>query len=1670
MPPRRSSRSVSNQKSNTQPSLEAPAEHPASVPASAKNPRSSNLTSSAKSSASSRKSQSHSSHKNVNVSADMMVAAAAAGAPIDVVPVTATGNGGDTSGTPALNERKHSSARKRARENDAPPGARNQKSQKSTSRPPTDDDDENVGANADAVDIVAHAAARAAGNAAMPGVSLRRLADDPLMSLAAERWAVGEASSSASIARDDELVRDVYHRELVGGGPKNMPTPSRRRRSVLDATRYLEAFLQPTLPTETDAVVSDEHVLSIAALVCEKRHSGVPAWAWVHANEADGEKRFDVFFSAAIALTARISELAAVERDALLDFLGVVFTSLEQPFVRVRALKLVSISAWHLMSESRRELELALNPKLERAWKKLLAREAKEKMDTTSLPNDVKFLAGVLDSFEVELNAAADDAATATTTPAVPGAHAAAVCARYLELLMCLYNQLATRRYVRTLVDDRGIAARLALHPLAASTNGSPLTCASLFAKMRLAFEPLSAFEVDDHTYQPLSIDEVRRRHDASILQMQALIHARKPLYAPLDTTLCFETVKHVTGQGVLRAHLRELSAERLKMLTCTSLRIVSSTAFASSTPPSFCDERTFHEECMVRRYARPQDAVEAINLMPLFPTEVELFDAANFAEDESDGTAADDEGTGVLVASNADVALPLPLPRLSLQYLTLKDYLTRCFHLHRLESTYEIKGDVVDTARRLGMPSYRSDRNGSSSCAFFPGWSRMALPLRDTPKLVDIGAPRLGEAKPSLVLLEVKVSFDRREYSPQMMADWDGIRPNEAMFMLTVDASGDANLQRHGGVRHVRGGEVLMVFDAEGNPLPNFRHVAQTSQSEYFQRHRPRKNDSNDAGVRMSTEGIMEASMLRGTPGESGPSGRERTFAIAMDAARYHADMKAMEAANSANPYMGFNVLLRRSPEANNFKSVLECVRDVLNEDQLQLSAAAAPPDQLAPAEMEADASVPAIRAVGGSGLPEWLEDVFLGYGSPDAAHPDALAEEASSYELDFGDTFVDAEHVKESFPEAVSVEFVGADGAVWKNPAPPFRCQFDRMSDDDQSTAVRVMPSAGSPATNASLRFSPAQVNAIRLGCMRGLSLVVGPPGTGKTDVAVQILSLLHRNFPRERVLIVTHSNAALNDIFQKLFVKDTIAQRYLLRLGAGERSLGVSEDFSNTGRVDATLQRRLELLGEVERLALAMGMSEDDAKDAAYTCESAARFHLLHVSRSFEQYAKEAEGQKTLPSSFPFASFLSGAAELPKDLEEARACYEHHVKTLFDELEEYRPFEVLPTHGKRLSYLLVHQSKVVAMTTTHAALKRKDFLASGWQYDTLVMEESAQVTEIDALIPMMLQRSTGAGSGGNAPQSRLKRIVLIGDHNQLPPVVQNHVLSSYSNLEVSLFARLVRLGVPHVTLDLQGRSRETLCDLYAWRYGTSPGLRTLDTCKACEDEKSTPPSSGSMRSTYDLANAGFAHDYQFIDVSEETMGGEESCPRPHYVQNLVEAEYVVATYMYMRMIGYPRESIVLLTTYVGQRDLLEDVVARRCAQHPLFGRPRAISTVDRFQGQQSDFVLVSLVRTKSVGYVRDVRRLVVALSRARLGLYVFGKFDLFRDVAEWKPAMDKFNTRPSKLALIPTEKVSEMSRRMCQPIPRPFFVEHVNALAELVTNSCAKLVGGGDAADKE
>ena len=132
-------------------------------------------------------------------------------------------------------------------------------------------------------------------------------------------------------------------------------------------------------------------------------------------------------------------------------------------------------------------------------------------------------------------------------------------------------------------------------------------------------------------------------------------------------------------------------------------------------------------------------------------------------------------------------------------------------------------------------------------------------------------------------------------------------------------------------------------------------------------------------------------------------------------------------------------------------------------------------------------------------------------------------------------------------------------------------------------------------------------------------------------------------------------------------------------------------------------------------------------------------------------------------------------------------------------------------------------------------------------------------------------------------------------------------------------------------------------------------------------------------------------------------------------------------------MVLIGYPPSKISILTTYNGQKDLLLDILSQRCGDGtPLAGvTPGAVSTVDQYQGQQNDFIILSLVRTKAVGHLRDVRRLVVAVSRARLGLYVFCRKSVFCSCHELRRTMDQFAAKSSKLKLVkgelfPTERL--------------------------------------------
>ena len=141
--------------------------------------------------------------------------------------------------------------------------------------------------------------------------------------------------------------------------------------------------------------------------------------------------------------------------------------------------------------------------------------------------------------------------------------------------------------------------------------------------------------------------------------------------------------------------------------------------------------------------------------------------------------------------------------------------------------------------------------------------------------------------------------------------------------------------------------------------------------------------------------------------------------------------------------------------------------------------------------------------------------------------------------------------------------------------------------------------------------------------------------------------------------------------------------------------------------------------------------------------------------------------------------------------------KGCF-RYIRKIFKQLEEFRAFELIRNGADRAEYLLVKEAKIIAMTCTHAALKRKDLVKFNFQYDNILMEEAAQILEIETFIPLLLQNPDHNG------HNRLKRWIMIGDHHQLPPIIKNMTFQKYSNMEQSLFTRFVKLGIPTVDLD--------------------------------------------------------------------------------------------------------------------------------------------------------------------------------------------------------------------------------------------------------------------------
>lgn len=814
------------------------------------------------------------------------------------------------------------------------------------------------------------------------------------------------------------------------------------------------------------------------------------------------------------------------------------------------------------------------------------------------------------------------------------------------------------------------------------------------------------------------------------------------------------------------------------------------------------------------------------------------------------------------------DGSRPLAIPKLNLQYLSLGDFLWRSFLLYRSEAFFQIRKDMESIVKRM-QP--KATRYGSLN---FEGFSRMAIPI-SKPAIIDVAPPKVGASNPAFVRAEIAIEVGR--LTDNVRKEWDSLRPDDVIYLLAVQGQGGETPR----MTHLRTAEIVQVLDEQGRAL---------------------RQNLGQANGHL-------------------PRARVRRLIVHLDAAAFKADHD-QQARGKPDIYPLINIVARRKGRENNFKSILQTMQKLIVSDMT---------------------------------LPSWLQDIFLGYGDPAGARYTELPNRLRT--VDFRDSFLDWAHLMESIPgiepsgaanssfgPPYVLEYVDQEPAV--EPPAAKKRRREQFQENSASPTVRVStykpPNPGPYPVDApklnQVRFTPAQVEAIASGTQPGLTVIVGPPGTGKTDVTTQIINNIYHNFPNERTLLIAHSNQALNQLFQKIIALD-IDERHLLRLGHGEEELDTDSNYSKHGRVESFLDNRSGYLSEVMRLAASLGVEGAHGN----SCETAGYFNTVYVQPAWAQFwdrtKSEGVSNEEILSSFPFYSYFSNApqplfeAEASKEsiIDTASGC-QRHIAKIFSELEDIRPFEILKQPRDKANYLLVKEARIIAMTSTHAAMRRQEIADLGFHYDNVVMEEAAQITEVESFIPNALQNM----KNGELP---LKRVVLCGDHYQNSPVIQNMAFRQYAHFEQSLFLRLTRLGVPVINLDKQGRARPSITELFRWRYTDLGDLPVVQTSPE-----------------YQQANAGFQFDYQFINVPDYQGSGERE-PTPHFIQNLGEAEYAVAMYQYMRLLGYPASKISILATYAGQTALIRDVLSHRCGKNPMFGMPKIVTTVDRYQGEQND-----------------------------------------------------------------------------------------------------------------
>ena len=275
------------------------------------------------------------------------------------------------------------------------------------------------------------------------------------------------------------------------------------------------------------------------------------------------------------------------------------------------------------------------------------------------------------------------------------------------------------------------------------------------------------------------------------------------------------------------------------------------------------------------------------------------------------------------------------------------------------------------------------------------------------------------------------------------------------------------------------------------------------------------------------------------------------------------------------------------------------------------------------------------------------------------------------------------------------------------------------------------------------------------------------------------------------------------------------------------------------------------------------------------------------------------------------------------------------------------------------------------VIGMTTTGAA--KYQHVLRLLNPKIVIVEEAAEVLESHIV---------------SALNAATQHLILIGDHKQLRPKPNEYDLAVKYKLDISLFERLVKNNFPHVTLQIQHRMRPEIAEL------VKPHVyETLENHESVKDYPNIK---------------GISGDIFFIQHYHLEKGSDLS----H--SNIYEAKYLVALCKYLLQVGYSPSQITILVTYTGQLREMRNLMPAKTFEGV------RISTVDNFQGEENDIILLSLVRSNkegNIGFLREENRVCVALSRAKHGFYCIGNFEMLRKSTQtdiWERIMSSMEAK--------------------------------------------------------